>query len=146
VQRDKPLSLPLQQLADDLAAYQDALHRCVDLLNYTTALEKAYRMRRLRKIAVLGGGASVILLLVVSIIVILVRRARLAAVIESPDPCAVMDLTDSDLGRVSDELRARARQSRSKCEETRAAEAKRIEEEKRREEREREAKKAQEAL
>lgn len=146
VQRDKPLSQPIDQLAADLAAYQDALHRCVDLLDDTKALQKAYQMRRLRKIAVYGGGAAVMLLLVVSIAVVLVRRARIAAVIESPDPCAVIELTDRDLGRVSDELRARAQRSRAQCEEARAALASRVEEQRRREEQEREARKAQEAL
>jgi hypothetical protein len=146
VQRDKPLAQPLKQLADDMADWQEALHRCVDVLNDTKALQRAYEMRRLRKIALIGGGAGLIALLIVSIVVVAVRRARIAGVIEQPDPCAVMDLTEADLDRVSDELRERARESRAKCEAARAAEAKRIEDERLREERERAAKKAQEEL
>lgn len=146
VQRDKPLAEPLTRLADDLSDYQEALHRCVALLNDTTALQKAYEMRRLRRIAAVAGGASLVALLVGSLVFVGVRRARIAAVIEQPDPCAVMDLTDKDVGRVSDALQARARDNRAKCEAARAAEAKRVEDERLREEREREAKKAQEAL
>ena len=146
VQRDRPFSEPLQRLADDLADYQDTLHRCVDVLNDTTTLQRAYERRRLRRLLALGGAALAGLLLIGSAALVLVRRARIAAVIERPDPCAVMDLTESDLGHVSAELRARAEQSRATCEAARAAEARRIEEERRREEREREAKKAQEAL
>lgn len=146
VQRDKPLAEPLGRLADDLSDYQDALHRCVTVLNDTTALERAYRMRRLRRFALLGGAAVAILLVAGSVIFVAARRARIAGVIERPDPCAVMELTEVDLDRVSDELRARAEKNRAECEAARAAEAKRIEDEREREEREREAKKAQEAL
>lgn len=146
VQRDKPLSVPLARLADDLADYQEALHRCVDLLNDTTALQKAYEMRRLRKIAAIAGAASLGLLIVVSIVFVIVRRARIASVIESQDPCAVMDLTDKDIDRVSDALRARAAQNKARCEADRAEAAKRAEEERARAAREAEAKKAQEAL
>jgi hypothetical protein len=146
VQRDKPFSQPLQALADDLADWQDALHRCVELLNDTAALEKAYQRRRLKRLAGIVGASLVAVIGIVALIWIRVARARVLAVIEKPDPCAVMDLTESDLDRVSDEQRARARDSRVKCEAARAAEAKRLQEEKAREEREREAKKAKEAL
>lgn len=146
VQRDKPLAEPLNRLADDLAAYQEALHRCVELLNDTTALQKAYQMRRMRKLALIGGAALAALLLVGSIVFAVVRRARITAVIEDPDPCAVMDLTEKDVSRVGGAMAARAKANRATCEATRAAEAKRIEDERLREEREREAKKAQEVV
>lgn len=146
VQRDKPLAEPLSRLADDLADYQEALHRCVELLNDTTALQKAYQMRRMRKLALIGGAAVVALLLVGSIVFAVVRRARITAVIEQPDPCAVMDLTEKDVSRVSDAMGARAKANRATCEATRAAELKRIEDERLREERDREAKKAQEVV
>lgn len=146
VTRDKPLSDPLAKLADDLFDWQDALHRCVELLNDTTALEQAYHRRRVRRTAFAVGLVALAVGALTGVVWMRVARAKVLAVIEKPDPCAAMDLTDGDLDRVSSDLRARAMDSRARCEAARAAEAKRIEEEKAREEREREAKKAQEAL
>jgi len=146
VARDKPFSEPLQRLADDLLDWQDALHRCVELLNDTTGLEKAYRQRRMRRMLTIVGAAAAAALVVAVVVWMRVARAKVLAVIEKPDPCAAMELTAADLDRVSDELRARASGNRLKCEVQRAEEAKRKEDERLREEREREAKKAQEAL
>lgn len=136
VQRDKPFSEPLQKLADDLFDWQDVLHRCVELLNDTTALEKAYQRRRLRRIAAIAGGSLVIVILLSIVAFRQVARSRVLAVIEKPDPCAAMDLTEADLDRVGDELRAKANASRAKCEADRAAEVKRQEDEKARLEKE----------
>ncbi|MEZ4302484.1 MAG: hypothetical protein R3B70_46580, partial [Polyangiaceae bacterium] len=142
VQRDKPFAEPLQKLADDLFDYQDLLHRCVDLLNDTTALQKAYARRRLRKLALIAAGATGTLMIVVAVIWFFVARARVNAVIDNPDPCASMALGESDLERASDEMRAKALGNRTKCEADRAAEAKRAEAEKLRIEREAAEKKA----
>ena len=136
VQRDRPFSEPLQKLADDLFDWQDVLHRCVELLNDTTALEKAYQRRRMRRIAVIAGGSVVVVLLLSIVAWRQIARSRVVAVIDDPDPCAALALTESDLDRVSDDLRAKANASRAKCESDRAAEVKRKEEEKARLERE----------
>jgi hypothetical protein len=87
-----------------------SLHRCVELLNDTTALEKAYRRRRMRSgspgIAggLARGGRSCC-------------RSRRGGrscgrawwpCSTKPDVCAVMDLSESDIDRVSSDLRASA--------------------------------------
>lgn len=146
VARDKPFAEPLQQLADDLFDWQDALHRCVELLNDTTALAKAYQRRRMRKVLAIAGAALAVGVALTVVVWLRLARAKVLAVIEQPDPCAAMALSEGDLGRVSEELRARASGNRLKCEAARAEEAKRLEAERLREERERAAKKLQEAL
>jgi hypothetical protein len=146
VQRDKLFSEPLARLADDLFDWQDALHRCIELLNDTAALENAYKRRRLKRLVAGAAGVFVIIVALVAIVWIRMARARVLAVIEKPDPCAAMELTEAQLGRVSDELQARAKANVAKCEAGRAAEAKRLEDERAKAERDREAKKAQDAL
>jgi hypothetical protein len=144
VQRDRPFSEPLEALANDLFDWQDALHRCVDLLNDTTALEKAYRRRRSKRIAGIAAGSLVVALLLSIAAWRQVVRSRVVAVLEKPDVCAVMDLSESDIDRVSSDLRERARASRAKCEAERAAEQKRKEDEEARLQREAAEKKAKE--
>lgn len=146
VQRDRPFSEPLQKLADDLFDWQDVLHRSVELLNDTKALEKAYQRRRLQRLAAVAAGAAILAGVVSVVVWTRVARARVLAVIEKPDPCAAMELSADDLDRVPSELAARARASQAKCEEMRAAEAKRKEEERLRAEREAAEKKAREEL
>lgn len=146
VQRDKLFAEPLARLAEDLFDWQDALHRCIELLNDTTALENAYKRRRMKRLVAMGAAAFVAIVAVVAIVWVRVARARVLAVIEKPDPCAATELTEAQLGRVSDELRARAKASVAKCEAGRAAEAKRLEEERLKAERDREAKKVADAL
>lgn len=145
VLRDKPLSEPLAALANDLFDLQDVLHRAVDALNDTTALEKAYKRRRMKRIFAAGALVSVAACAIFAIVWIRVARARVLAVIERPDPCAAAELTEPDLDRVSEDLRARAKANVATCEAARAADAKRKEEERLQEERDREAKKAAEA-
>jgi hypothetical protein len=146
VSRDKPLAEPLQRLAEDLFDWQDALHRCVELLNDTTALEKAYQRRRLKRVLAAFGMAAVLLIGLAFFVRARVARARVLDIIDKPDPCAAMELTEADLDRVSDELRTRASQSRAACETKRAEEAKRQQEGQARAEREAQEKKAKEAL
>lgn len=144
VQRDKPFSEPLEALANDLFDWQDALHRCVELLNDTTALEKAYRRRRMKRLAAIAAGSALVALLLSLAAWRLVVRSRVTAALEKPDACAAMDLSESDLDRVSSDLRAKAAERRATCEAERAAEQKRKDEERARAEREAAEKKAKE--
>ncbi len=146
VQRDKPFSEPLAALANDLFDWQDALHRCVELLNDTTALENAYKRRRLKRLVAGAAAVFVIIVAIVAIVWVRVARARVLAVIEKPDPCAAKELTEAQIGRVSEELQARARDNVAKCDAARVAEEKRLEEARLTAEREREAKRVQDAL
>lgn len=145
VLRDKPLSEPLAALANDLFDLQDLLQRCVDALNDTAALEKAYRRRRMKRLVAVGAMISLAVGAIAAIVWIRVARAKVLAVIERPDPCAAAELTEADLSRVSDDLRDRAKKNVEACEAARAAEAKRKEDERLKEERDREAKKREEA-
>jgi len=146
VTRDKPLSEPLAKLADDLFDWQDAVHKCIELLNDTTALEQAYKRRRMKRIALAVGLGLVALVAIVGVVWLRVARAKVLAVIEKEDPCAAMELTDSDLDRVSEELKNKANNARHTCQVKRELEAQIAAEAKLQEESEREAKKAQEAM
>ncbi|MBK8253696.1 MAG: hypothetical protein IPK82_13645 [Polyangiaceae bacterium] len=139
VQRDKPFAEPLGRLADDLADYQDALARCVELLNDTTALQKAYERRKFRRMAMGIGGACFGIGVLLTLTLFLVARGRVVAVIENPDPCASLPLTASDLARVGEPLRTKALANKTQCETDRAEAQKRAEEERLRAEKEKQA-------
>lgn len=144
VARDKPFSEPLQQLANDLFDWQDALHRCVEILNDTTALEQAYRRRRMKRLAAIVAGSALVAVLLSVAGFRLAVRSRVTAVLEKPEACAAMELSEADLDRVSSDLRAKAAERRATCEAERAAEQKRKDEERARVEREAAEKKAKE--
>lgn len=146
VARDKPFAQALQAFSDDIAAWQELLSKAIALLNDTTALERAYKMRRLRTVA-LGTSLGVVAAGVALVIMWFVRaRAKVREAIDAPDPCAVLALSEGDLQRVSSALVAEASKRRQTCEEGRAAAAAEAEAAKKREEAKREAERAAQAL
>ncbi|MEZ4300035.1 MAG: hypothetical protein R3B70_34120 [Polyangiaceae bacterium] len=136
MQRDKVISRPLHAVAEDVAAWEALAARLVDLVGSAKELRGAYRMRQIKRAAVVVTVAAILITIAVIARSRYVARSNVLAATGKDDPCAAFDLHDEDLARVSDELRATVTAKRTACEERRAAEARRIEEERKRKERE----------
>jgi hypothetical protein len=125
VSRDKEFAEPLHALADDVERWQDLMTRCTEALDDGGALARAYKMRRLRTIAM-----GFVLGLAVAAVVTVALRIRAAhqrvedkLVAAADAPCKVFDLDDDELGRGTSEQQARAATLRSGCAAEREREA-----------------------
>lgn len=129
VARDRELAEPLGSLAIDVAAWEGLVQRCRGLLDDGGALERAYRQRRTKRI-VMAVSAAVMVGAVGAVLVQMWRwRAEVRTALEAPDPCVASALTERQLQRAGDELRAEAELKRAACDEQkRVAEAARAEE------------------
>ncbi|WP_441286075.1 hypothetical protein ACSRUE_26865 [Sorangium sp. KYC3313] len=140
VRRDRPFAEPLQVLAEDIAQWQAMIGRCRKLLDESGggALAKAYRRRRLRRIASIVVSALVIVAALSVIVRLRAARARVDAVLERPEVCAVRDIAEDDLGRAASEQQRRVAARLEQCAAVEAREAREREERLRAEERARE--------
>ncbi len=117
VSRDKEFAAPLRALAADIERWQDLMTRCTELLDDGGVLARAYRMRRIRTVAM-----GVALGLAVAVVVTFALRVRAAhqrvedkLVAAASAPCAVAELTDDELGRGTSEQNERAATLKNAC-------------------------------
>ena len=144
--RDKPLSEPLEALSDALAHWLDLIERCGEVLADGGALEVAYRRRRLKRVALAIGLAGAAAAGVVFFVRHRLVDARIEAALGQLDPCAEMSCEDAS--HASEAQLARADKRHAVCDDRRATQARLEAEAKQKEEairREAEEKKAREA-
>ena len=139
VARDRELADPLRALAVDVGEWQAIVARCRDLLDDGGVLERAYRMRRVRRALVIVGLGVVIVAALGSVLWVRAARVRVDAILATADPCAAAVLDAGDARRASSDqrrrLEARARECAAKNErEAVAREVARVHEERAREE------------
>ena len=146
MQRDRAVAEPLHALARDLAAWEALVGRTVEIVGASKELRVSYRLRQTRNLVIAATALAILVVLVIVARALWVARASVLAATAKPDPCAVLELTDKDLGRVSSELVARASERLRTCEANRAEAARLAEEERLRKEREEAARKAREKL
>jgi hypothetical protein len=144
MQRDKSVAQPLHALAEDVAAWEALVGRLIGVVEASKELRQSYRMRQIRNLAIAATIAAILITIAIIARGRWVARTNVLAATAKEDPCAVLDLSETDLGRVSADLRGKVDEHRRACEERRAAEAKRIEDERLRKEREEAARKAKE--
>jgi hypothetical protein len=142
MQRDKYVSQPLHALAEDVAAWEALAERLVGVVAASKELRLSYRLRQLRNAVIVATIAAILITIAVIAKDRWIARKNVLAATAKEDPCAVLELSATDLGRVSAELRAKVDEERRACEDKRAAEARRIEEERLRKEREEAERKA----
>lgn len=144
MQRDRTVAQPLHAAADDVAAWEALATKLVGVVGASKELRLSHRVRQLRNAAILATIAAILVTIAVIARGRWVARASVLAATAKEDPCAVLELTATELDRVSAELRGKVEEERRACEANRAAEAKRIEDERLRKEREEAARKARE--
>lgn len=144
MQRDKIVSQRLHALAEDVAAWEALAGRLVGVVEGSKELRRSHRMRQIRNLAIAATIAAILVTIAIIARALWNARANVLAAAAKEDPCAVLDLSATDLGRVSAELRAKVDEHRRDCEARREAEAKRLEAERLRKEREEAERKAKE--
>lgn len=142
MQRDRSVAQPLHALADDVAAWEALAARLVEKVGASSELRLSHRMRQTRNAAIVAAIAAILVTAAILARGRWIARSNVLAATAKEDPCAVLELTATDLDRVSAELRAKVEEERRACEANRAAEARRIEEERQRREREEAERKA----
>lgn len=123
VVRDRPLSEPLQALADAVAQWLDLVEACGDRIGDGGELAAAYRRRRLQRIGVIAAAGLVIASSIGGVVWILSVRARVDAALAGADPCAAIAIDPGDLSRASSAQQKRAEELRATCEEAKKKEA-----------------------
>ncbi|MEP7123692.1 MAG: hypothetical protein ABJE95_22380, partial [Byssovorax sp.] len=99
VMRDRELADPLRALAVDVGEWQDMIARCRDLLDDGSVLERAYRMRRVRRILAIAGLAAVIVGALGVVLWVRAARVRIDAVLAGGDPCVAATIDPGDARR-----------------------------------------------
>jgi hypothetical protein len=127
VTRDRELAEPLRALAVDVGAWQDLISRCRDLLDDGGALERAYRMRRVRRVLAIAGLAGIIVGALAVVLWVRAARGRVDEVLASADACAVSAIDPGDARRASSDQRRRLAARDEDCTTRRANEAKALE-------------------
>ena len=146
MQRDKVVADPLHAFARELAAWEALVARLVEIVGVSSELRRSYRLRQARNFAIAAILVGVVVTAAVIVRGRMIARDNVLAAAAKEDPCAVLDLAELDLGRVSAELVAKVAERRATCEANRAEAARRAEEERQRKEREEAARKAREEL
>jgi hypothetical protein len=146
VTRDKELAGPLRALAIDIAAWQDLIARCRDLLDDGGALERTYRLRRLRRVLAVVGLAGIIVGAFGVILWVRGARVRVDAVLAVADACGASAIAPGDARRASSDQRLRLDERASACAAQRASEAREREAARQREQRAADEKLQKEAL
>lgn len=137
VTRDRELAEPLRALATDVGEWQDIIARCRDILDDGGALERAYRMRRLRSVGLVVGLAAVIVVALVAVLMVRAARVRVDEILAAADPCAASTIDAGDARRASSDQRRRLEARSAECAALREREATEREAARLREERER---------
>lgn len=115
VTRDRELAEPLRALALDVAEWQEVIARCRDLLDDGGALERAYRMRRVRRVLAAAALGAIILGALGVILWVRAARARVDALLAAPDPCVAAAIDPGDARRASSDQRALLEARSSAC-------------------------------
>ncbi|AUX43793.1 hypothetical protein SOCE26_052480 [Sorangium cellulosum] len=125
VRRDRPFSEPLQVLADDVAHWQATIARCRKLLDESGggALARAYRRRRLRRVATIAVSGLVMIAALAVIVRVQAARARIEALLARPEVCAIRGVSEADLGRAASEQQRRVAARLEACAAEEAREA-----------------------
>jgi hypothetical protein len=123
VVRDKPLSEPLQALADAVAHWLDLVEACSDRIGDGGELAAAYRARRLRRVGAIGAGVVALAAIGGLALWIGAVRSRVDAALSQQDPCAATAIDPSDLSRASGAQQKRAAELSASCEERKKKEA-----------------------
>jgi hypothetical protein len=137
VTRDRELAEPLRALATDVGEWQDIIARCRDILDDGGALERAYRMRRLRGVLVVVGLVVVVVVALVAVLMVRAARVRVDEILAAADPCAASTIDAGDARRASSDQRRRLEARSSECTARREREASEREAARLREERDR---------
>ena len=138
VTRDRELADPLRALAVDVGEWQDIIARCRDLLDDGGALERAYRMRRVRRVLAVAGLAGIIVGALAVVLWVRAARGRVDEILAAADACAVSAIDPGDSRRASSDQRRRLEERAGECITRRANEAKALEIARAREEKARE--------
>lgn len=140
VRRDRPFSEPLEALASDVAHWQATITRCCKLLDESGggALARAYRRRRIRRVAVAVASGLLVAAVIALALRVQVSRARVEALLQSEEICAVRGIDGDDLGRASGEQQRRVAERMAACAEVEARQARELEARRRAEEQARE--------
>jgi hypothetical protein len=139
VVRDRPLSEPLQALADAVERWLDLVEQCGDLIGDGATLAAAYKRRRLKRVAAVAAAALGCVAASVVVLWIVAVRARVDKALAATDPCAAAAIDPGDLARASSAQQRRADEMRATCEDKRRREEQARLEKERAEAREREA-------
>lgn len=123
VSRDRELAEPLRALAVDVGEWQDIIARCRDILDDGGALERAYRMRRLRGVLAVAGLATVVVVALVALFLVHAARVRVDAILAAADPCAALTIDAGDARRASSDQRRRLDERSGECAARREREA-----------------------
>lgn len=117
VVRDRPLSEPLQALADAVAHWLDLVEACADRIGDGGELATAFRRRRLRRFGVIGAAGIAIAASGGVALWIGAVRARVDAALSATDACAAAAIDPGDLARASGAQQKRAAERSASCEE-----------------------------
>lgn len=123
VVRDRPLSEPLQALADAVAQWLDLVEACGDRIGDGGELAAAYRRRKLRRVGaivaagVLVAGSAGFALWIGAV------RGRVDKALANADPCAASAIDPGDLSHASSAQQKRADELRAACDDTKKREA-----------------------
>ncbi len=123
VMRDPQLAIPLRALAADVAEWQDLLARCRGLLDDGAALERTYRMRRLRSVLLVAGLAGIIAGALGVVLWVRGARVRMDEVLAAADPCVTLSIAPGDARQASSDQRRRFEERLSECAARRVSEA-----------------------
>ncbi len=144
MQRDKVVAEPLHALAREVSSWETLGTKLVAAVGAAPQLRRSYQLRRARNFAIFALIAGFLIACVFVTRALLVARSNVLAATAKPDPCAVLSLAESDLGRVSTTLRSSAEERKQTCEANRREADRLAEEERLRKEREEAARKAKE--
>lgn len=131
MQMDKALAAPLRELSEDLEKWHHMVETCRIVIDDGASLRNAYLQKRILRwglgvTALLGAVAAVIWFVRVDR-----ARGRIDALISAENPCAVADVTESDLAKASSDQLGTVEDRKRACEEQRR-EAERLAAEKQR--------------
>jgi hypothetical protein len=133
MQLDKQLAAPLRQLSDDLVTWQELISSCRTFIDDGHSLARAYRQRRLVRIAAGVAVALAVAVVVVWLVRVKLARGRIDALLAEEDPCTAASAEPSDMNKASDEQVKRIEERNEACEaaaeERRRAEQRRLAEE-----------------
>lgn len=115
VVRDPPLAEPILALSKEIASWLDLVEHCGDLLADGGVLARAYRRRRLRRVAV--GVVAGLVAASGLLVALWLRgvRARVDAALAILDPCAAATIAPADLERATSEQQQRAADRSAAC-------------------------------
>ncbi|APR80554.1 Hypothetical protein A7982_05901 [Minicystis rosea] len=136
VVRDRPLSEPLDALSVEVASWLDIIEKCSELIGDGGVLARAYRRRRMQRVAIIGAAGVVCASAIGVVIWIHAVRARVGEALAATDPCTAVAINPDDLARASSEQQKLADERKAACEAVKRREAEaRAEQEKREAER-----------